>query len=309
MNKTQIQHYLTDLNLPSPGSHKGQNGKLLIIGGSELFHAASRWSLDIASKLVDMIFYTSVPSNNQLILEAKKNFWNGIVVAREDLEDYIHDADCILIGPGMMRHQLDAKPENDNREYYLNNSPTLQEWQDNTQKIVNYLLSKYPNKKWVIDAGALQMMNPNLLTNTCIITPHLKELKIVINKLGQEQRVKFSQNDLNSMSSLSLLNKLLNNALILLKGQADVITHGQETYEIKGGNAGMTKGGTGDVLAGLVAGLYTTNQILPSAIVASYINKIAGEILYQSVGPFYNASDLLNTIPRMLWEELKQANS
>lgn len=309
MNKNQIQHFLAQLNLPKPGSHKGQNGKLLIIGGSELFHAASRWSLDIASRIVDMVFYASIPSNNQLVLEAKKNFWDGIVVTRESLEDYIGEADCILIGPGMMRHKLDVKLKNASKNYYLNNPPTKQEWQDNTQKIVNYLLSKYPNKKWVIDAGALQMMDSNLLTNKCIITPHLKELKIIIDGLNKQQRVTFNQNTFSSKKNLILLNKLFNNAVILLKGQTDIITHNQEAYEIKGGNAGMTKGGTGDVLAGLVAGLYTTNQILPSAIVASYVNKIAGETLYQSVGPFYNASDLLKTIPKLLWEELKQANS
>jgi NAD(P)H-hydrate epimerase len=74
---------------------------LLIIGGSHLFHSASKWSLDIASKIVDMVFYSSVPSNNQLIQkwqkgeldyqlnqQAKANFWQGIVIDRHQIKNY-----------------------------------------------------------------------------------------------------------------------------------------------------------------------------------------------------------------------------
>src|SRR3989338_5868432 len=90
---------LKKLYIPPPNSHKGQNGKLLIIGGSKLFHAASLWSLQVASRIVDMVFYSSVPENNQIVLEAKKEFRNGIVVSRNKIEDYIEEADCLLIGP------------------------------------------------------------------------------------------------------------------------------------------------------------------------------------------------------------------
>src|SRR5579859_510838 len=146
----QLEKYFQHIQLPKPDSHKGQNGKLLIIGGSELFHAASKWSLDIASRFVDMVFYASVPSNNVLMQEAKGQFWNGIVVSREHLEPYLQEADCVLIGPGMERSE-------------------------ETAKITNELLTKYPTKKWVIDAGALQMIDPRLLTATCIVTPHKHE--------------------------------------------------------------------------------------------------------------------------------------
>ena len=47
---------LKKLYIPSPSSHKGQNGKLLIIGGSKLFHAASLWSLNIAAELLIWFF-------------------------------------------------------------------------------------------------------------------------------------------------------------------------------------------------------------------------------------------------------------
>src|SRR6266700_5560687 len=94
---------LKKLYIPPPDSHKGVNGKLMVIGGSHLFHAASLWALQVSSRIVDMVFYSSVPENNQIVAEAKKEFRNGIVVPREQIEDYIQEADAVLIGPGMLR--------------------------------------------------------------------------------------------------------------------------------------------------------------------------------------------------------------
>ena len=258
-----ILPFFKNIHLPSPDSHKGQNGKLLIIGGSELFHAASKWSLDIASKFVAMVFYSSVPSNNKLIAEAKGNFWNGIVVPRKEIDHYINEADCILIGPGMERSS-------------------------ETEQITNKLLKKYPDKKWVLDAGALQMVDPQLLKPHHIITPHSRELAMVEQKLASEQTI---------------------HAVVLLKGQVDIISTAGQKISIEGGNAGMTKGGTGDVLAGLVASLYCTNDALTACSVASYINKKAGENLFKKTGYYFNASDLVEAIPANFWETLETAKS
>ena len=48
--------YQSQIVLPAPDSRKGDNGKLLIVGGSELFHAAGAWSLEAAARVVDMVF-------------------------------------------------------------------------------------------------------------------------------------------------------------------------------------------------------------------------------------------------------------
>jgi hydroxyethylthiazole kinase-like uncharacterized protein yjeF len=261
----QLQRALQNLYRPAPKSHKGQNGKLLIIGGSELFHAASKWSLDVASKIVDMVFYSSVPSNNQLIQEVKQNFWNGLVIKRSQLSSYIAEADAILIGPGM------------DRSFY-------------TKWLVNQLLRRYPEKKWVIDAGALQMLNPKLLKSNHIITPHHQEITLL-----QSKNPNFDEKNYQA------------NCYCLLKGPSDKIfaPGKKQPIEIGGGNAGMTKGGTGDVLAGLLAAFYCKNDALTSCLTASYINKKAGDELYQQQGHYFNSSDLVETIPQVLWETLK----
>jgi hydroxyethylthiazole kinase-like uncharacterized protein yjeF len=270
-----IDSYFQHLHIPAPDSHKGQNGKLLLIGGSDLFHAASKWSLDVASQFVDMLFYSSVPSNNDLVLQAKGEFWNGIVVRREDIESYIEEADCVLIGPGMTRT-------------------------DETATITNSFVKKYVHKKWVIDAGALQMMDPSLLRPNMIITPHHKELEMVLSNLGESLTAEDRENDLTTLS------KKLGGAIVVLKGTTDKVFNDHQQEEISGGNGGMTKGGTGDVLAGLIAGLYCTNEAFPSAVMGSYINKAAGDDLYEKVGPFFNASNLVQQIPLTLWEKYNQ---
>ncbi len=62
----------------------------------------------------------------------------------------------------------------------------------------------------------------------------------------------------------------------------------------------MTKGGTGDVLSGLIAALACKNDPVLAVLAGSYINKRAGEMLYRQVGPFFNASDLAGMIPKTM---------
>lgn len=263
-----IENYLSKLMLPDPDSHKGQNGKVLLIGGSDLFHAASKWSLDIASKFVDMVFYSSVPMNNELIREAKGEFWNGIVIAREQIEDYLEEADVILIGPGMTRT-------------------------DDTGQLVNQLLQKYPDKKWVIDAGALQMLDVSLLQSHMILTPHRTEF----------DRLRGRQIDDDELvAEVKAFSQSHHNVCVIVKGQVDLVVQGRTMEQIKGGNAGMTKGGTGDVLAGLVAALYCHYLTFSAAVIASYVNKRAGDSLWNKVGPYFNASDLVEEIPQVMWD-------
>jgi hydroxyethylthiazole kinase-like uncharacterized protein yjeF len=268
----ELLPFLQNITLPAADSHKGQNGKLLIIGGSELFHAASRWSLDIASRFVDMVFYSSVPSNNELMKEAKGEFWNGIVIDRAQVPEYMAEADVVLIGPGMTRSA-------------------------ETAELTNSLVSKFPEKKWVIDAGALQMIDVKLLRPTHIITPHQGEWGSIRERLGET---------VTGQSDAAVAKQL--GCVVVLKGEADEIMVGEQAYKIAGGNPGMTKGGTGDVLAGQIAGLYATNDALTAAVTGSLINKRAGESLAERVGPFFNSSDLVTTIPETLWKTLNEIN-
>lgn len=278
---------LSNLYIPPSESHKGKNGKLLIIGGSNLFHAASLWALSIASKIVDMVFYASVPVNNQIVFEAKKEFRNGIVVPRDDLENYINEADCILIGPGMVRSDSRFKVK-DVRFKNIKEINKIEDEGEQTYFLTKYLLKKYPEKKWVIDAGALQMMQAKWLLDLphAIITPHP----------GEFERL-FS---LEATPETTLQMAEMYKTTILLKGHVDIVVHSKECVVVKGGNAGMTKGGTGDVLAGLTASLFCNNDAFLSAKAASFFNKKAGDSLFERSGYYFNASDLINEIPHVM---------
>src|SRR3989344_7889648 len=101
----EISNYLKKIYIPKADSHKGQNGRLLIIGGSYLFHAASIWALKVASRIVDLVHYSSIDENNKIVQDLKKEFEDGIVISRSEIENYIKEDDCILIGPGMIRSE------------------------------------------------------------------------------------------------------------------------------------------------------------------------------------------------------------
>lgn len=270
--KTVSQDDLKALYRPDPSSHKGQNGKLLIIGGSHLFHAASIWALEVASRIVDLVHYSSTPENNELVMSIKKEFRDGIVIPRADIDAYIEEDDVILIGLGMTR---DIETEN----------------------LTNTLLKKYPQKQWVIDAGALQMMDISLIPKNAILTPHhgefdllrskSKDTNLTDKKLANEEKVKLFAEKYQ--------------CIVLLKGQQDIACDGKGNCRvIEGGNEGMTKGGTGDVLAGLIAALACKNEPFLAAIAGSFVNKAAGDELYNKVGPYFNASDLTGQIPQTM---------
>lgn len=262
---------LKQLYIPPHNAHKPQNGSVMLIGGSQLFHAASLWSLTIISRIVDMTFYSSVSANNEIIQKAREEFRNGIVVPRDKINDYINEADVVLIGPGLPREG------------------GLEKGDDDTKELTESFIKKYPEKKWVIDGGSLQTIDPKVLLElktVPILTPHIKEFRTLFGV------------DASDEAAEEMAKKY--NCVILLKGEYDVVASAKETVRVDGGNAGMTKGGTGDVLAGLVAALYTKNDAFLSATAASYINKKAGESLFERVGYYFNASDLADEIPKVM---------
>lgn len=330
------------LHRPKKGSHKGQNGRILLIGGSTLFHAASLWSLTVASRIVDLVHYASVPENNEIVLQAKKEFRNGIVISRSAIEEYVEEDDVILIGPGMMRADGASMT---NTQYTISNVEDILKIQDEgvqTGVLVNYLLKKYPKKQWVIDAGALQMMDVRLIPSGAILTPHHGEFLSLIQRAevgisdnavlrsqknfdpssvshssvhGQDGREKVNPDKIFSLPAQLEIDKIhwfakTFGCILLLKGEKDIAYEGgscsgkvctpSECRVIEGGNEGMTKGGTGDVLAGLIAALACTNDPFLATIAGSYINKAAGDSLYKSVGPYFNASDLADQIPKTM---------
>lgn len=284
--------FFETLVLPQSDSHKGQNGKLLVVGGSSLFHAASLWAAEVSSHFVDMVHYSSTKENEEIFFSLKKKFRNGIIVSRKDLFNYAAEDDAVLIGPGMVRDDMlkheDLVPKDELFE--LQNEASF------TYFVTQHLIQDLPFKKFVFDAGALQMMEAEWLLKLKtkpIITPHQLEFERLfatsIQELSLEEKSKIVQQKAKEF-----------NVVIMLKAVNDIVSDGEEVYSIEGGNAGLTKGGTGDVLSGLTASLYTKNDPLQSALIASILLKKSADILSLTKGYWYNVDDIIEQIPLTL---------
>lgn len=302
--KTVGKDDLKGLFVPAKESHKGENGKLTIVGGSHLFHGASLFALKTASRIVDMVFYASIPQNNELTQKLKSELYDFIAVPRDKVEEYIEESDAVLIGPGLAREEGRTHEE------------------ESTRSLTKRLLKTFSHKKWVIDAGSLTEMEAEWLkqlNGNVIVTPHRKEFEELFRTViatpseveGEAISTKIAtspaswrapRNDKNDQGDIVSEMAKEYNCVILLKGPTDIVCSQKKCVQVEGGNEGMTKGGTGDVLAGLVAALACKNDLFLAAAAGSFINKYAGDELYKRVGPYFNASDLADEIQSVMKE-------
>jgi hydroxyethylthiazole kinase-like uncharacterized protein yjeF len=293
-----VRDFFKNFHLPKENSHKGQNGKVLIIGGSSLFHAASLWAAEVASHFVDIVHYCSTKENQKIFLNLKTKFRNGIIVSKKDLIDYVKEDDAILVGPGMIRKEK-SNIKNQISKIHFKNQKDLIDIKDEglyTYFLPKFLIENFSQKKFVFDAGALQMMDKEWLLKLktqAIITPHQKEFE----RLFGEKIF-----DLDFGKKVELVKKYANKykVIILLKAIKDIVSDGEKTYVVEGGNQGLTKGGSGDILAGLVVSFYTKNKALESAVFASILLKKTADVLFLEKGYWYNINNLIEAVPLVL---------
>lgn len=262
ISKTKITSaVLKKLYKPAKNSYKGKNGRLLIIAGSDKYHGAMFLCSVMAAKIVDFVYIHSTKENFSLIKKVRNRLAEFIYISYIDLKDTIKEVDSILIGPGLL--------------------PTK-----SSKTLVNKILKKYPNKKTLLDAGALRVANHRLLHKNCVITPHKQEFKALFKKT----------------SSLNTAYKISQQcpAVIILKGPVDYVIQNGRIFYNNTGNVGMTKGGTGDILAGLLGALMTKNKPLTAAKQAVYINGLAGDRLYKKNKHYYSATELIPVVQKIL---------
>lgn len=323
-SQVNLSEWFSKIVHPTPDSHKGQNGKALIVGGSDLFHAASQWSFTAASRWVDMLFYSSVAENNDLLKIAKANFHDGVVIPRTDLPAYLPEVSAVLIGPGM-RRDVSSRFSVEQLETLSLNDLTSNDWENDTKSVTVTLIKSFPDKKWVIDAGALQVLPSTSLPYNAVLTPHNGEFEDLITRWGLDDKTKLLEaveslrqaavsarqseslsqpatlQEVSSSNSagqaLQDLAKRWNNATLVIKGTIDLVISAEQVLAVCGGNAGLTKGGTGDVLAGLILGLTTTSPNYASAVVAALVLKQSAHDLYQRQQEMFNSSDVVGQIP------------
>ena len=268
-------HSLKNLYKPVDSISKRENGQVTIIGGSSLFHGAPLLSLKAASRIVGMVYFSSPEKSvGEIANKLKSNLFSFIWVPWEEVGEYIKKSDSILIGPGFMRYRSEKDGEGS-----LNDSSYAE-----TEKITKNLLTKYKDKKWVIDAGSLQLLKKEWIPENAILTPNTKEYKMLFGKLEINEAAKE------------------NNCIIVHKTAKAVVCSPQKCIEIGNGNKGLIKGGTGDTQAGLTVALLAKNDPFLAASVATYVIKKTADKLYETKGTFYNADDLADKIPEVFFK-------
>ncbi len=244
-----------------PSSHKGENGKILVVGGSKKYSgapflagmAALRAGADLVTVATSEKTARTINSLSPDLITLKLDGEKLEKKHVKQIEPEIRKYDCLLLGPGL-----------DNAK--------------GTQEAVKELCNESLPK--VVDADALVK---GINREESVVTPHAREFREFFGKKPVEKNVKELASE---------------EQIILLKGPTDFISNGKEVFRNEEGNAGMTVGGTGDVLSGLTASLVAQGKnLFDSACLAAEINSEAGNKLFREFGYGYIASDLVSVVP------------
>ena len=271
------------LKARSNNSHKGNNGKLLIVGGSKDYHGAPAIAgLAAINSGVDLVYVVCPESASVAIksccpdlivksLEGENLSLNNL----EDILELADGVDAILIGPGAGIS-------------------------DETTKLFNVLVTKI-KKPIVLDADALKQVEISLIKNRedIILTPHLAEFKSIF-KINDDLKLdidSFNFEDVDeNITEFQHITKNIN-ATVIVKGHFDLVLSKSKVKINKTGNAGMTVGGTGDALSGIATSLLAQGlNAFDGATLAIFINGLAGDKAYEEKGYGFSASDLVSYI-------------
>ncbi|MFX0113701.1 MAG: NAD(P)H-hydrate dehydratase, partial [Candidatus Hodarchaeota archaeon] len=261
----------------SPEAHKGDSGKILVIGGSREYTgapalvalAALRGGTDLVIIAAPEEVVDSVRSYSpELIVRGfEGSHFNSSSV--KDMDNLLSWADVVVIGPGLGIGT-------------------------GTKEAVQNLVKKLTTdeKATIIDADALKFVTKDLIGNKAILTPHAGEFFALTKKTLPS----VSQNLSERWKQVKKAAKKWN-CTFLVKGKWDIIADQNESKINLTGCPEMTIGGTGDVLAGLTAALYARcRDPFYSATAAAFLNGKSGEIALKEEG---SASPLriINAIP------------
>jgi NAD(P)H-hydrate epimerase len=151
-------------------------------------------------------------------------------------------------------------------------------------------------KPLLLDADALKalgVVGKKLFDNSTVVTPHAGEFQAVSGKLPSRDMT-VRPGEVKALASRT-------GAVVLLKGHTDIISDGERVKLNDTGNPGMTVGGTGDVLSGIVAGLMAQGVSgFRAAVAGAFVNGAAGDFAQQQYGYHLTPTDLLDHIPRIL---------
>jgi len=270
---------LPNLKIRNVDAHKGEFGRILVIGGSKNYSGAPAYtSLSCIQFGCDLVI-TYVP---EVIGEVLRSYSPNMIVrtspgdwlTTKALEEILWLADwanTIVIGPGL---GTEKSSEELLRKIFENN--------------------EFAQKSFVIDADALKLIKSHLdliKGKNVILTPHEGELKVI----SGIDLPPYNEIEKRGMQIYKLSKEL--GVTLLVKGPYDYISNGNLLKINKTGCPEMSIGGTGDVLAGLCGSFLTTgSNLFQAACSAAFLNGYIGEYCKKTVGPRFTAMDMINNI-------------
>jgi len=261
-------------------AHKGDFGRLLVVGGSEVFSgapalvslAALRTGVDLVYLAAPQKVAQTISSMSPDLITIKLDCKNLKPSNVEEIKPYLSMVDAIVVGPG-----AGLKSE------------TMDFIKDFIEEI------EKAGKPLVLDADAIKAFAKikRPLKVPLILTPHIGEYAILTGEKVPEELDE-------RVSAIQKTAKQLN-AVLLVKSKIDVICDSEHVKLNFSGNSGMTVGGTGDVLSGIVGGVLAMKTgAFQAAVAGAFVNGAAGDFVVNERGYHITASDLIDWIPRIL---------
>ena len=260
-------------------AHKGSFGRILLLCGSRGYTGAAALAAMGALRTGAGLVYLGVPDSiyeieatkllEPIVLplpEKDGMFSEGAI---EDLERMISGTDAVLVGPGIGVS-------------------------DGTLAVTKWILENVKCPV-ILDADGINVLcdHKDILrgrTSSTILTPHTGEFNRLAGNICTDRIPK----------TLELAKDL--GVIIAHKGHGTVISDGEEVYVNPTGNPGMAVGGSGDVLAGIIAALVGQGiDPLHATACGVWLHGAAGDICAREIGQYgMLPSDMLSVLPRLL---------
>jgi hydroxyethylthiazole kinase-like uncharacterized protein yjeF len=257
--------------------HKGDYGRLLIVGGNQRYTGAPALAaLSAMASLrsgVDIVTVIAPKRTADIVAKFSPNLITVPVEGRFFTSKHVgkvmelakkYDAMCIGSGMGLEKE---------------------------TAKFVKKLLEKV-RIPCVVDADAIKVLKKTELGPNFVLTPHAYEFYTLT---GEKPKADLTSR-IKSVENVAKKTR----ATILLKGVIDIISDGRQTAINRTHNPYMTVGGTGDTLTGICGSLLAQgNSGFDSACAAAYINGKAGNLAAVTRKQGLVATDIIEKIPEV----------
>ena len=281
MQMKELDHASVLAKLPDrdPRGHKGDYGRLLLLCGSRGYTGAAALAAMGALRCGAGLVFLGVPESIYAIEAVKLTEpvvfplpdCGGVFApeAAEQIKERLGRMDAVLIGPGLGQSE-------------------------GTLAVLRCVLECFSGPV-IVDADGINLLvqHKDILrgrTGITILTPHEGEAARLLGRAVTDRQT----------DALLLAREL--GAILVLKGHQTLITDGEVVFCNPTGNPGMAVGGSGDVLAGMIAGLLGQKlSALDAAACAVWLHGAAGDLCAREMGQYAMLpTDYLEVLPRLL---------